>query len=28
LLLICIFRPKSTTFICSPGKAQSAKIAQ
>ena len=28
MLLICIFRPKSTTFICSPGKAQSAKIAQ
>jgi len=28
LLLICIFRPKCTAFICSPGKAQSAKIAQ
>lgn len=27
LYLICMFRPHSTTFICSPGKAQSAKIA-
>lgn len=27
LYLICIFRPGSHVFICSPGKAQGAKIA-
>ena len=27
LLLICIFRPKSTTFICSPGKAWTKRAA-
>lgn len=26
LILICIFRPGSHVFLCSPGKAQSAKI--
>ena len=28
LYLICIFRPHSRVFICSPGKAQSAKISK
>lgn len=27
LHLICIFRPKSHVFLCSPGKSQGAKIA-
>lgn len=27
LMLICIFRPGSHVFLCSPGKAQGAKIA-
>lgn len=28
LFLICVFRPKSHVFLCSPGKAQGAKICK